>query len=130
MDSALQLCGQSPLVRVVVAFGTRLILRSFRKAKQDGVCGDYVHFISVDPDLNDPDLDGMEGAMDNCPITFNPDQLNTDGANDGGDVCDNDDDNDGLGDNNDNCPLAFNPTQTDGDGDGIGDICDTPPGCG
>ncbi len=69
--------------------------------------------ISGIPDASDPDLDGdgcknsedsdddgdgVDDAVDNCPLTANADQLNTDGAADGGDVCDEDDDNDGISD--------------------------------
>ena len=42
-------------------------------------------------------------AADNRPLVTNPDQQNTDGAADGGDVCDPDDDNDSVNDGADNC---------------------------
>ncbi len=103
--------------------------------------------------LADCDEDGALDDVDNCPLVVNPQQNNTDGAEDGGDACDEDDDNDGLDDNNtieqqrnsagkscsrladcdgdgalddeDNCPLIVNPQQnnTDGAKDG-GDACD------
>ena len=41
-----------------------------------------------------------------------------------------DTDGDGILDNMDNCPTVCNPQQLDADNDGIGDVCDTTPGCG
>jgi len=74
--------------------------------------------------LNDADGDDVFDAADNCPATYNPYQVNTDGAPDGGDACDDDDDNDNWLDVDDNCPKVPNPNQEDTDGDGIGDACD------
>jgi hypothetical protein len=39
-------------------------------------------------------------------------------------------DKDGITNSNDNCPNSCNPQQLDADSDGIGDVCDTTPGCG
>ncbi|NAS31974.1 T9SS type B sorting domain-containing protein [Flavobacteriaceae bacterium R38] len=73
--------------------------------------------------LPDIDNDGVLDENDNCPITANEDQLDTD--NDGiGNICDEDDDNDGVLDVDDNCPLTANANQLDNDNDGIGDVCD------
>ena len=60
----------------------------------------------VSPDCNTPlaedpddDNDGVGDGSDNCPLTANADQTNTDrNATDGGDACDPDDDNDGFPD--------------------------------
>ena len=59
----------------------------------------------TDPLKRDTDDDGHDDNVDNCPATFNADQLNTDAQNDGGDVCDDDDDNDTIDDNDDLDPL-------------------------
>lgn len=80
----------------------------------------------------DSDEDGVPDEQDNCPATWNPDQVDRDG--DGvGDACDNcptvsnpdqaDRDADGVGDACDNCPLVSNPDQADSDGNGVGDAC-------
>ncbi len=73
--------------------------------------------------VSDSDLDGIGDTIDNCPLTSNPEQEDSD--QDGiGNICDDDDDNDGVLDINDNCPLTANSDQADVDNDGIGDVCD------
>ena len=75
-------------------------------------------------EIPDSDGDGLNDAIDNCPDTPNPDQANSDNAEDGGDACDSDDDNDGVPDDNpDNCRTVPNSDQTDSNGDGCGDAC-------
>ena len=62
---------------------------------------------------------------DNCPLTPNEDQADTDGSG-LGDACNDfiDEDNDEFEEEFDNCPVDFNPDQADFDGDGVGDVCD------
>jgi hypothetical protein len=75
----------------------------------------------IRPFIDDPDSDGVNEAVDNCPAAdcaspeecANPDQEDSDG--------------DGLGDVCDNCPNHPNPNQADFDKDGIGDACDPCP---
>jgi hypothetical protein len=95
----------------------------------------------------DTDGDSMPDAIDNCPSTCNPQQLDAD-HDFRGDVCDTtpgcggvgqpaceqsqscDADNDGFLNAADNCPNVYNPLQLDADGDSIGDVCDPSPSCG
>ncbi|TET96749.1 MAG: hypothetical protein E3J29_05215, partial [Dehalococcoidia bacterium] len=83
----------------------------------DGI-DDILHF-------HDDDGDGVVGLADNCPLTFNPNQKDSDGDG-SGDACDPDDDNDGLLDTVDNCPGVYNPDQANVDShlDDDGDACD------
>ncbi len=109
-----------------------------------------------DPTTTDKDDDLVNDAIDNCPVTENPDQKDTD--KDGyGDACDHDPetpndsgndngsdsgtdetpddggqtptdvDGDGVTDAADNCPNTANADQLDTDGDKTGDACDTTP---
>jgi hypothetical protein len=69
--------------------------------------------------IPDTDSDGIPDDIDNCLITANSSQLDTD--NDRlGDICDPDDDNDGLDDTIENT-LETNPLVADSDGDGLSD---------
>lgn len=73
----------------------------------------------------DPDEDGVDVTVDNCPTTANPGQLDMDF--DGlGDLCDEDRDGDGFLNDVDNCPSTFNPDQADTNFDGYGDACVDP----
>jgi len=101
--------------------------------------------------LNDADMDGICGGLDNCPTVANADQSDVDGDS-LGDLCDlcpndaendadgdticgdldtcpydaqNDADNDGICGNLDSCP---NDTLNDTDGDGVCDDVDQCPG--
>ncbi|MDF4203986.1 thrombospondin type 3 repeat-containing protein [Maribacter sp. SA7] len=100
----------------------RIVFQSDPSVTQEGVIIDDL-VVDGSADDEDDDNDGILDVDDNCPLTANADQLDTD--NDGeGDVCDTDDDNDGILDVDDNCPLIANPNQEDDDLDGIGDLCD------
>jgi len=109
--------------------------------------------INVLSDILDTDSDSIPDHTDNCTTVSNVDQLNTDGANDGGDACDDDDDNDTIRDeyelanglnpldandatldaDNDQLTnlqeftLGTNPNNNDTDGDGIIDGLDSSP---
>ncbi len=103
----------------------RFVFQSDQSITQEGVVIDDL-VIEGTPAVNDDDdNDGILDINDNCPLTSNADQLNTDGDA-MGDVCDTDDDGDGILDVDDNCPLTPNADQADSDGDGIGDVCEDP----
>ena len=100
--------------------------------------GDLGGDVSVTP--SDIDEDGIVDGDDNCPLVYNPDQLDSDG--DGlGDVCEVpfsvspccgvecelDSDGDGIGDRLDYCPYVPSSEEenVDTDRDSVGDVCDT-----
>ena len=79
----------------------------------------------------DLDDDGLSGCVDNCPLAYNPDQIDADadGVGDACDACPGYDDKidperDAVPTGCDNCPATFNPDQADADGDAAGDVCD------
>ncbi|WP_175416221.1 thrombospondin type 3 repeat-containing protein [Aggregatimonas sangjinii] len=103
----------------------RFVFHSDSFVTEEGVIIDDLVVAGTQLDDNDDDNDGILDDVDNCPLTANANQLDTD--NDGiGDVCDEDDDNDGVLDALDNCPLTSNPDQSDTDNDGIGNVCELP----
>jgi hypothetical protein len=81
----------------------------------------------------DADNDGIGNGLDNCPLTANANQLDTDGDRIG-DACDPqpstqtlDIDADTIPNGFDNCPLVANTAQADADADDLGDACDPQP---
>jgi Thrombospondin type 3 repeat len=77
------------------------------------------------PSDSDEDRDGRGFSQDNCPVTANTDQTDTDGDREGN-ACDADDDNDGLSDAAET-EFGLNPLSGDTDGDGRGDRLDACP---
>ncbi len=89
----------------------------------DGI-NDNQDLFPLDPNEQiDTDGDVVGDNGDNCPVVFNPSQLDTDGDGEGN-ACDADRDGDGAFTEVDNCPLVSNPTQQDSDLDTHGDACD------
>ncbi len=74
-------------------------------AAGDGVASTTVNYLTASTSPTDLDLDGATNCQDNCPLTYNPDQADTD-ADGSGDACDADDDNDGVPDGSDCAPIS------------------------
>lgn len=94
--------------------------------------GDYVPDVNdncpkvSNNDQGDEDSDDVGNACDNCIVTWNPDQKDTN-LNGQGEACENDPDGDGIssfGPVKDNCPLISNVDQKNTDSDLLGDACD------
>ncbi len=108
-----------------VTFRVRLSAMELRRAARPDL-----------PSGGDHDGDGVPNGADNCPIVANPDQANTNAAQEVvpiGDACSvadalglltvPDRDADGVADGLDRCLWVADPGQEDGDSDGIGDAC-------
>jgi hypothetical protein len=91
-------------------------VRSIAQGCSYGGCGGYGSCIET------PEVDGIVRLMPAEPTTTVPQSTTTIGPFDS--------DGDGIPDAIDNCPNICNTMQLDADYDGIGDVCDTKPGCG
>ena len=107
---------------------------------QEDSNGNSIYDNGVEPNPHNPDTDsdGVLDGADNCILTNNGDQQNTDAelvangntlitADDFGDACDADDDNDGLSDDIEIGQTQTNPFDLDHDADGIRDDSDNCP---
>ena len=97
---------------------------SFEIKVTDGNDGFDVIQIQLDITSDDFDHDSVPNGTDNCQLTANTDQTNTDGDSQG-DACDDDDDNDGMPDtfetDNGLNPL-IDDSADDADGDGVSNL--------
>ncbi|MFH1874100.1 MAG: thrombospondin type 3 repeat-containing protein [Pseudomonadota bacterium] len=86
----------------------------------DGLANDDEDLFATNKFDPDSDDDGVPDGADNCRLTANPTQLdtNSDGQ---GDACDNDADGDGLS-NSQEDDYGTNRLLADTDGDGLGDL--------
>ena len=107
---------------------------------QEDTNGNLIYDNGIEPNPHNPDTDsdGVLDGADNCILTNNGDQQNTDAelvangntlisADGFGDACDADDDNDGLSDDIEIGQTQTNPFNPDHDGDGVRDDSDNCP---
>jgi hypothetical protein len=135
-DALEQIFGRIPAPQYYDQDGTSLFnyqtgpLAATERYALEGYYGLFGQLNYLSPE--DGDKDGVPDGRDNCPITSNADQQDTD-DNGLGDACDPDDDGDGLFDAVDLCRLVPSGrtdkdtgqlVQDDFDKDGQGDECD------
>jgi len=103
-------------ILILAGFGDQLEDQFSNDIDGDGIPDSEDAFPNNYLEQYDSDNDGVGNNGDNCPYTWQINQLDTD--SDGqGDACDYDDDGDGVSDYLDNCPLGMKyGTDTDGDG--------------
>ena len=103
-------------ILILAGFGDQLEDQFSNDIDGDGIPDSEDAFPNNYLEQYDSDNDGVGNNGDNCPNTWQINQLDTD--SDGqGDACDYDDDGDGVSDYLDNCPLGMQyGTDTDGDG--------------
>ena len=117
VDQSTDFCPQAPN-NILMATGTWYSALATPGALNAQQTNSYLFVARLDLDQ-----DGVLDDEDNCPGTYNPTQLDTDGDGQG-DECDADIDGDGILNEVDNCPYDSNPNQSDIDFDGVGDACD------
>ena len=89
----------------------------------DGINDGAENTAGTNPLSDDTDSDTILDAVDNCPLTANTNQTDTD-MNGVGDACEVDTDGDMVPDSLDNCPAVANQDQANQDSDAFGDVCD------
>lgn len=113
--------GDSKSKRIGIGDGGEYYLTIKGQAASNTSIGQY-SIVADYEDTSDVDNDGVPAYQDNCPLSSNSDQIDTDGDGEG-DACDSDDDNDGVIDRDDAFPLDASETE-DYDEDGIGNNAD------
>jgi len=85
----------------------------------DGLTNEEETAIGTNAFSPDSDNDGVDDLIDNCKLTLNPSQADTDGDG-SGDACDDDSDDDSLSDELEKS-IGTNPLKPDTDDDGVAD---------